>query len=375
MNRSELKDFVLKLRSKYKNKQVQSVQTVINPIVKKEIKELFPQFSNIHEQIYWLLNDLEDYPLCKTCGKKITRFDMSIKRYCDYCSKQCGLLNEETQSKFKKTMLERYGSDHPSKCEQFKEKTKQTWLKNFNSTHPSKVQIFKDKAKQTWLNKYGVCCSLLAPEIKEKIRKVNLQKYGTEFPIKNPIIKEKVRNTIRKEFGVDYIWQSKEIRKRIASKYYYRGIMFDSCHEIYYFLYLESIKEKFIYQPDISFRYGIDNDFHYYHPDFYLIDKDQYIEIKGDQFFDKNNKFINPYDKKHNKQKVIDEYYKCIKQHSIIIREKDFKKLGITFWNQPLVRKFCNFLKENDLSNYKGNLMLLKESNYQDYVNDALTTK
>ena len=62
--------------------------------IKNQILNLTPQLSSdyykISTRIYWILNDIKQFPLCKTCGKPITKNVINVfKGYGEYCSAKC----------------------------------------------------------------------------------------------------------------------------------------------------------------------------------------------------------------------------------------------------------------------------------------------
>ena len=90
--------------------------------------------------------------------------------------------------------------------------------------------------------------------------------------------------------------QNHDIRISSQQKYLYNNINFDSSWELAYYIWLTDNNIEFEYQPNISFEYMVNGKIHKYFPDFLI--NDEYIEIKGNQFFDKDNNLINPYTKR-----------------------------------------------------------------------------
>jgi hypothetical protein len=138
-------------------------------------------------------------------------------------------------------------------------------------------------------------------QLKKKSKKTNLEKYGFSSPIQNY-----------------------EIQKRSKMRYFYDNKCFDSSPEIALYIYLKDNHIDFEYQPNVRFEYlNEDSNIHYYFPDFRIEDK--FYEIKGDQFFDENNKMINPYDR--SQDIIYESKQKCmIKNNIIILRSKDYQK-------------------------------------------------
>lgn len=121
-------------------------------------------------------------------------------------------------------------------------------------------------------------------------------------------------------------------------KYSYNNIMFDSSWELSYYLWLQDNNINFIYHPTKKFSYSYNGEEHLYFVDFQV--NDEYIELKGPQFFDKMGNFINPYDR------TLDELYKqkynCMINNGIkIIRDC---KIYLDYVKQKYGK---NFIKEH----------------------------
>ena len=76
--------------------------------------------------------------------------------------------------------------------------------------------------------------------------------------------------------------QNPDFRRKTMKKYTYDGITFSSKPEIAYYIWLTDNNIRFEYEPNVRFEYTFDNKTRYYHPDFYLIDDNVFVEIKGD---------------------------------------------------------------------------------------------
>ena len=65
-------------------------------------------------------------------------------------------------------------------------------------------------------------------------------------------------------------------------------------------------------------------------PDFLLTENKEFIEIKGDHFFDKDNNFINPYDKSEKGYANAKLKYECMINAGVkIYTSKELINLGI----------------------------------------------
>ena len=211
---------------------------------------------------------------CPICGNQ-TKFYRLGKGYLKYCSTKCLANSEETREKAKQTCLKNYGVENPYQSE----------------------------------------------EIKSKIKETNLNKYGNEHPIRLNEFQEKIKETCLNKYGVSNISQSYEINKLKKSKYFYNNIWFDSSWELAYYIYLTDNNISFIYHPNISFKYYYNNKEHLYFPDFSI--NNEFIDIKGDQFFDKDILNDNIYNIERSKARN-----KCIEDNNIkLIRRNDIKPI------------------------------------------------
>jgi hypothetical protein len=263
----------------------------------------------------------------------------NIKNYNFYSCKKCSVV------KNKMTMLERYGVENISQTDNFKEKVKNTWklktkeeLLEINDktklTNLSRYgnESYKnlDKAKQTNLEKYGVENVFQNDFIKLKIKKTNLEKYGVDYPLQNNEIQNKQKNTNLEKYGAEYIMQNNQfLNKRIDTyiknygvdnpmkNYKIRKKSKNTCLEKYgvespmqsdilfnkqqksglktkthqpsnlkyqgtYELnFLERYYNKVIIEKINPIQYQLNENTHYYHPDFYLPKYNLIVEVKS----------------------------------------------------------------------------------------------
>lgn len=126
-------------------------------------------------------------------------------------------------------------------------------------------------------------------------------------------VQKKKENTCYSNWGYKHPYQSPKIRSNIQKNLNYDGVGFDSGWEIQYYIWLKDNNRSFIYQPD-PIPYIKDGETKYYHPDFYLIDTDEYIEIKASRFFK------HPVSNKWNNMSIEKLY--CIYGNCKILTEK-----------------------------------------------------
>lgn len=131
---------------------------------------------------------------CDKCeiNKKITyqKYNQYTKNGTEnyYCNK-CSSIKE------RKTCMDKYGAEHYSKTNDFKENNKKIWLNSLGVDHPSKSSEVMEKMKETWMNNLGVDHPSKLIQTIEKAKKTNISKYGVDHPMKSEQLKNKIRES------------------------------------------------------------------------------------------------------------------------------------------------------------------------------------
>lgn len=239
------------------------------------------KYPFIH-RLYWVINNISNFPKCKLCGcdnKRVIKFDIGYQGRYQYCSHSCCVKSEECISKRKNTNIQKYGVDVPAKSEIIKNKImntciqkygsntyltsdvgkvniKNTLMSKYGTTSYAQTEEFKkylsdiwknrteqckddiknksdntkllrygnknfnnrSKYKQTMLSKYGVIVPIHNLEIKNKILQTNILKYGYSCCFFNIDIKQKCIKTCLEKYGVDNSLKSDTVRQKIKSK-------------------------------------------------------------------------------------------------------------------------------------------------------------
>ena len=149
---------------------------------------------------------------CDICGKELETNYMNYTRNFEkhqlYTCKKC------SNEKCKKTSLELYGVDNPSKSVEIKEKIKNIFLEKYGVENPQNLDIIKNKTKQTNLEKYECEYTLQNKNVKEKSKETLLKKYGVDNYSKNENWLNQVIKTSNKKYGVDFYSQTDESRNK-----------------------------------------------------------------------------------------------------------------------------------------------------------------
>ena len=191
-------------------------------------------------KLYWVLNDLTDFPQCPICGKKYgMNKNVNLTRGYSYtCGTTCGTLS--SRQKCKRTCLQRYGVDNPAKLDlfnqkrqqtclqrygvknpnqntnkQFNEKFKRTCLQKYGVDHPNKSNVVLQKRKRTCLQKYGVDNTSKLKENRQKFKRTCLQKYGVDNPNKIDSVRQKIKKTCLQKYGVQVSTKSETAKQQL----------------------------------------------------------------------------------------------------------------------------------------------------------------
>lgn len=246
--------------------------------------------------------------ICLQCNKEhIVQYRHYTCNICEHCkrsnSAKIASNNIETREKTKKTMLERYGVESISKNREY---MNAAWERKYGKgiTASMHLQSSKEKQKQTMLERYGGY-TLQSKELRSKVDNTVKQIYGTT----------NIRNS--KYYLEKYEHFKDDLYKNLKRLYQYDNQYFDSSWEVAYYIWLKDNNIDFIYHPKPGIKYISENKEHTYYPDFIINGK--YIEIKGDQFFNKDGTII------IKSQFDIDKW-NCILSNAQIYRKKDILK-------------------------------------------------
>ena len=148
--------------------------------------------------------------ICPVCGKE-TRFYNITTGYHEFCSSLCGSKSNSRMEKIKRTCLEKYGVDNPSKLSDVKKKIKDTTTSRFGGVGFGS-KVLSEKSYDTILNKYGVDNPSKLSDVKKK--KIETCNKHYEGGYKSKEIKDKTRKTCVEKYGVENILMLPEIKER-----------------------------------------------------------------------------------------------------------------------------------------------------------------
>ena len=170
-----------------------------------ECEEYISLFGKItySQRIWHIRHNCFKIQYCPVCGK-IARFN---KHYGYVTCKMCKYKKiEETKIK-------------NNSYEKGYEKQKQANLEKYGVEHRTQTDEFKEKARKTSLEKYGVKIPSQSEEIKEKISKTNLKRYGTKIPSQSKEIKKKIISSTISKYGIDNVMKLDFVKEKNFKQY------------------------------------------------------------------------------------------------------------------------------------------------------------
>ena len=165
--------------------------------------------STIPKQV--LFHSLNPNIIFCECGNKVKWNKLSYRKF---CSNKCATISEDTKTKIKSKMLEKYGVEYPSQSAELRNKRKVNFVEKYGVENPFQLDEIKKQIKQTNLEKYGVDNPFKSDIIKHKVKQVNLEKYGVEHATQNLTIKNKIKQTNLEKFGVEHYFQTAELKEK-----------------------------------------------------------------------------------------------------------------------------------------------------------------
>lgn len=230
--------------------------------------------------------------------------------------------------KSEQTCLDKYGVKNPYQAEEIKMKSTQTKIERYSNPNYNN----REKAAQTCLDKFGFTSAAKSQEIKDKTAKTNNEKYGVSSILK-------LKSTIEKSHTSEA-----QHKRNIAIR---NKILNDNYRNNYEELFMTLIKKH-----NMTVIPEYDSDVYPFSCDFYLPDKDCYIEIN-----------IHWSHGKHWFNSSIDDDNKIKKLW--LSKNNHYYNRAVNIWTQSDVEK-RNTAKENNL-NY---VVLWSKQDIIDWFND-----
>ena len=128
------------------------------------------------------------------------------------------MTTKEVQDKAKATNLQRYGVEHAAQNEQIKKKGIDTLIRNHGGVGYSSAEVRK-KIEATNLEKYGAATPFESQVVQDTIKEVNIDRYGHENPMKNPEVVQKLQRTFQGMYGTPWAIGSDIVRTKISNTF------------------------------------------------------------------------------------------------------------------------------------------------------------
>ena len=349
MYNKEIDNSIIEYINNYKN-----THKIFRPtrVLSKEqilyIKNRYTDTSNLKENIYRLLNNIDVIPLCSVCKKEKRKWNGGL--YNKYCSKKCSALENSAfkdAEKIKNAIYNKYGVYNVLSLKETHEKAKRTKLLRYGDENYRN----KEKFVETCIERYGCKCPAQNKEIRQKQKETLFSRYGGYFN------KEQVSKTMQERYGMKWFVYSDKVKemshtkealeKQFNTKKKNHTFNASKVEEKCYDILIEKYNKEDIIRQYKSNVYP-------FACDFYIKSKDIYIECN---FHWTHNNHL------YNKNNIKDLITKCRwKQNA---KTSNFYLNAISTWTERDVNKY-NTAKKNNL-NY---LVFYNEKDFKDYFSD-----
>ena len=190
----------------------------------------------------------------------------------------------------------------------------------------------KEKTIATNLQKYGTEWGMQSNSVQEKAKKTTLAHFGVEYPTQSKEVKKKIETTNIEKYGVTSPLQNKKVFEKMLETKKTNGTFNTSRPEEYIKTLLEDIYQSSEHQYNRDPRYP-------FTCDFYIPERDLFIEYNGFVAHGAEFGWFNPHNQKH-KERV--EFLKSKQSSSIYNSE-----LRVWTKTDPLKRETA---KQNNLN-------------------------
>ena len=188
-----LKNEVQKFKDRYGKRFAWAISLKRNKYIVDVLDQIFPQLKEgnypIQTKLYWLLNDLQNFPKCVVCGNPIYSPVRTSWRIATHCSKSCASCDEATLQKIQQTNMRLYGVPCTFQNE-----------KSWNAIHKAVIDKYGGTTGNIWETEYGI------QKCKETKLKKNNGQYESEETkqLRKTTIINKYGGTTGNIFGTQY---------------------------------------------------------------------------------------------------------------------------------------------------------------------------
>lgn len=195
-----------------------------NTCTEKYISIHFPEFREYllnnypddlkwNERLYWYYHNIDKYPTCPICGKRLKILSFG-RGYPKYCSIKCSNSSPEKLQQTRTTNFKKYGGPAPYCSSDVKKKGESKCIDKYGVKNAMQNKEISSKSKQSNVEKYGGCGNA-SNIIKEKYKKTCLDKFGEDNPMKSDIVKQTYQINSYKKYGVKHPSQLTNVKNKI----------------------------------------------------------------------------------------------------------------------------------------------------------------
>lgn len=298
-SREELKNVLLNLNfiTLSKDNRLHIVKSKISKHIQNQIEILTTSCrDNFSERIYWILNDIFDYPNCCGCNIKYQPNFYGLKRgywKASYCSHQCQVSSKHSYDKRQEKCLTETGFTHHMKNPKIVERISDERLERTGYRHQWADPAIIEQRRLDYKDKTGYDNPGQNPEVQLKMANTLEMKTGFRHNFADPTIIAKGKITSMKNWGVLYPMQHPAVfTKQQHSAKSYKTYISETGRKIIYQGYelvaikvlLENYEEDDIitdrYQiPEIWYEFN--SELRRYFPDIYIQSQNLIIEVKS----------------------------------------------------------------------------------------------
>ena len=178
--------------------------------------------NNLQTKIYWILNDIHDYPKChnpncphdgivKSNVRNIfTGYGTAYPTCCSACAKH----TPEYLQNWGDSIESKYGEGirHPMHSNIVKTQVRKTSEERWGGIGFASPDL-NAKERAIFKDKYGSEDPGNLPEFREKARQTSIENWGFDNPMKNDIVKQKAENTNMERYNSKSFLSSEEGKK------------------------------------------------------------------------------------------------------------------------------------------------------------------
>lgn len=202
--------------------------------------KLADSFYSIQTKVYWILNNIEDFPLCEICKNPLVFVNVKSaqKGYSRYVCNSTDCKNKLRYIKISNTMMDRYGFSNNFSNPNIIEKIKQHNIETYGNACPANNKEIRHKIEEDNLKKYGVKSYSQTDEWHNKVKNTNLKNFGVDNPAKSKQCRDKSKATWLEKYGVDHPLKSQYVKDKMRKHLYelygddYTHIVWGNKHNI-----------------------------------------------------------------------------------------------------------------------------------------------